>query len=174
MDNKLLDLSGKVAIVTGGAAGIGYGISYRLAEARARVVIANRTARDASNAVLKLKKKGFKATAINTDVSMEESVKHLVEQTVKEFGHVDILVNNAGIYPTIPLVNMTLLDFERVLAVNLNGVFLCTKYVSEHMIKRGEGNKHNQHRRAASVVCGPRALRRFKARRLGLHQEHSS
>jgi 2-deoxy-D-gluconate 3-dehydrogenase len=141
MDNKLLDLSGKVAIVTGGANGIGYGISYRLAEAGARVVIANRTESDAIDAVTKLKKKGFNAIAINTDVSVEQSVRKLVKDTIKAYGGIDILVNNAGIYPTIPLVNMELKDFDRVLSVNLKGVFLCTKYVSEHMIKRGKGGK---------------------------------
>src|SRR3989344_576220 len=65
----------------------------------------------------------------------------MVEEAVSDFGAVDILVNNAGIYPSIPVHQMTLDDFEKVLAVNLKGVFLCTKYVSEEMIKQGKGGK---------------------------------
>ncbi len=65
----------------------------------------------------------------------------MVEEAVKLYGKVNILVNNAGIYPSIPVSQMTLSDFEKVIAVNLEGVFLCTKYVSEQMIKQGNGGK---------------------------------
>jgi 2-deoxy-D-gluconate 3-dehydrogenase len=139
--NKLLDLTGKTAIVTGGALGIGQGISYRLAEAGANVVIANRTASEGENTAQQLVTKGWKAKAIATDVSVEDQVKKLVDETVQTFGSVDILVNNAGIYPSIPVHQMTLADFEKVIKINLEGVFLCTKYVSEQMIKQGKGGK---------------------------------
>lgn len=139
--NDLLKLSGKTAIVTGGAIGIGYGIAYRLAEAGANVVIANRTEEEGLRAASELASKGWKVTAIATDVSIEESVKKLVYETVKTYGAIDILVNNAGVYPEIPLREMTLSDFEKVLAVNLNGVFLCTKYASEQMIKQQKGGR---------------------------------
>ncbi len=141
MVSDLLNLSGKTAIVTGGANGIGYGISYRLAEAGANVVIANRTESDAVCAIGELGKKGLKAVAVTTDVSVEESVKHLVDETIKRYGGIDILINNAGIYPTIPLASMSLSDFKKVLEINLYGVFLCTKYVSEQMIKRQKGGR---------------------------------
>ncbi len=137
----MLNLSGKTAIVTGGAAGIGYGITYRLAEAGANVVIANRTSADGVRAANELSEKGWKVTAIPTDVSVEESVKKLVDGTVKKYKTVDVLVNNAGIYPGIPLQKMSLADFEKVIAINLQGVFLCTKYVSEQMIKQGKGGR---------------------------------
>lgn len=139
--NSLLDLSGKVAIVTGGAKGIGYGISYRLAEAGATVVMASRTASDGENAAKDLLGKGFKATAIATDVSQEDQVRGLVSETVKRFGGIDILVNNAGIYPAIPLSHMSLADFDNVLSINLKSVFLCTKYVSDEMIKGKRGGR---------------------------------
>lgn len=119
--DKLLDLSGKVAIVTGGAVGIGAGIVKRFEEAGAKVVVADLTT-------------GF-------DVSKEEDVKKLVSETVDKYGSIDILVNNAGIYPNIPLTKMTVEDFEKVISVNLKGVFLTTKYVSEQMIKQGRGGK---------------------------------
>jgi len=138
--NKLLDLSGKTAIVTG-ALGIGYGIAYRLAEAGANVVIASRDETEAIDTATKLTEKGWKAKGIQTDVSNEEDVKKMVEQTIADFDSVDILVNNAGIYPSIPVHQMTLADFDKVLSVNLKGVFLTTKYTSEQMIKQGKGGK---------------------------------
>lgn len=119
--NNLLDLSGKVAIVTGGTLGIGAGIVGRFKEAGANVVIAD--------------------LSTGCDVSKEEDVKKLVAETVEKYGSIDILVNNAGIYPNIPLSQMTLEDFDKIIGVNLEGVFLTTKYVSEQMIKQGKGGK---------------------------------
>lgn len=138
--NKLLDLSKKTAIVTG-AVGIGFGIAYRLAEAGANVVISSRDLKEAEGSVQKLTEKGWMAKAVQCDVSSEEDVIKMVESAVVEYGSIDILVNNAGIYPSIPLMQMQLSDFDKVLAVNLKGVFLCTKYVSEQMIKAGKGGK---------------------------------
>ena len=139
--NSLMNLSGKTAIVTGGALGIGFGIAYRLAEAGAYVIIANRTTEDGERAKNQLIEKGWKAKAIPTDVSSEEQVKELVQQTISELGTVDILVNNAGIFPSIPVSQMNLADFEKVISINLKGVFLTTKYVSEEMKRAGKGGK---------------------------------
>lgn len=140
-NNKLLDLSGKAAIVTGGALGIGFGIARRLAEAGASVVIADLKFEEAEKSAKKLVEKGWQVKAIACDVSNEEDVKNLISETMLSYSTIDILVNNAGIYPNIPVSKMTLLDFEKVLSINLKGVFLCTKYVSEEMIKKGEGGK---------------------------------
>ncbi len=139
--SKLLDLSGKTAIVTGGAIGIGFGIASRLAEAGASIVIANRTAEEADKAVAELSQKGYKVSAVTTDVSKEEDVKNMVARTVELYQGIDILVNNAGIYPSIPVSQMTLDDFEQVIKVNLEGVFLTTKYASEQMVKQGKGGR---------------------------------
>lgn len=139
--NQLLSLSGKTAIVTGGALGIGKAISSRLAEAGASVVIANRTKEEGDRTAAELIAKGWKAVAISTDVSKEEEVKKLVEETIKVYGSINILVNNAGIFPSIPVSQMTLLDFDKVLSINLKSVFLMTKYVSEKMITQGNGGK---------------------------------
>ncbi len=138
---NLLNLSGKTAIVTGGAVGIGYGIAHRLAEASANVVIADKTETDSLHAASELLSHGWKAIAIQTDVSIEESVRKMVDETVRKYGSVDVLVNNAGVYPEIPLQQMSLSDFEKVIAINLNGVFLCTRYVSEQMIRQQKGGR---------------------------------
>lgn len=139
--DSITSLSGKAAIVTGGAKGIGFGIAWRLAEAGASVVIADLIKEEIDKSKADLVAKGWKAGGAVVDVSKEEDVKKMVEETVTDFGSVDILVNNAGIYPNIPILKMNLADFEKVLAVNLKSVFLCTKYVSEQMIKQGRGGK---------------------------------
>ncbi len=138
--NRLLDLTGKTAIVTG-AVGIGYGIAYRLAEAGANVMIAARNQESLVKTTTELISKGYSVKNTRTDVSVESDVKNLVESTVKEFGGIDILVNNAGVFPNIPVHKMTVEDFDKVLSINLKGVFLCSKYVSEIMIKQGRGGK---------------------------------
>lgn len=139
--SNLLNLSGKTAVVTGGGAGIGLGISYRLAEAGANVMIVGRNEQEINEAALQLTDKGWNVKGIKGDVSIEEDVKKIVEETINAFGSLDILINNAGIYPSIPLSQMALADFEKVISINLKGVFLCTKYASEQMIKQGKGGK---------------------------------
>jgi 2-deoxy-D-gluconate 3-dehydrogenase len=138
--NKLYDLTGKTAIVTG-AVGIGFGVAYRLAEAGAAVMVASRTLSHAEQSAHKLTENGWKAKAIQVDVSSEEDVIRMERETIEAFGGIDILVNNAGIYPSIPVMNMTLQDFETVLDVNLRGVFLCIKHIAEQMIKQGRGGR---------------------------------
>jgi 2-dehydro-3-deoxy-D-gluconate 5-dehydrogenase len=136
----LTDLTGKTAIVTG-AVGIGYGIAFRLAEAGAKVMFASVHEAEARESALKLSRLGFEAKGIKVDVSLEDDVQDMVTQAVQAFGEIDILVNNAGIYPYKTLSEMQLEDFEKVMHINLRGVFLCTKYVTEQMIKQGHGGK---------------------------------
>lgn len=136
---ELLDLSGRTAIVTGGAKGIGYGIAYRLAEAGAKVLIADTDETAAQKAADVLKDKGFTAEPIVTDVSDEGQVKALMKDCRERFGSVDILVNNAGIYPQKPVSDMTQDEFEKVMHVNLRSVFLTTKYAAEVMKGQGSG-----------------------------------
>jgi len=139
--DKLLDLKGKTAVVTGGSMGIGYGISYRLSEAGANVLIASRNLEEGNKAVEEIKKKGFSAAAISVDVSKEEDVKKMVGEAIKLFGSVDILVNNAGIFPFMTVSQIKTEMFDQVIAVNLKGTFLCTKYIAEQMIKQGRGGR---------------------------------
>jgi 2-dehydro-3-deoxy-D-gluconate 5-dehydrogenase len=137
----LLNLEGKVAVITGSTVGIGYGIAYRLAEAGAKVVITGRDLDEGKKAEEDLTTFGYKVKFIKVDVSLEEEVKVLVSESIKAFGQINILVNNAGIFPFQPLAQMTLADFEKVINTNLKGVFLMIKHVSSEMIKKGEGGK---------------------------------
>jgi len=137
--NDLLSLSGQAAIVTGGAKGIGYGIAYRLAEADAKVLIADLDETTANNAAKELTAKGWTAQAIKADVSNEADVERMINACKEAFGSVDILVNNAGIYPPKPVAQMTEEEFERVVHVNLRSVFLTTKHAGEIMKQQGGG-----------------------------------
>ncbi len=140
--NELLNLAGQVAVVTGGAMGIGRGIVDRLHEAGANVVIADlddvaaKTAAEQLNA-----KRADSAMAAHVDVSSGDDVQKMVQAIVGQFGGLDIIVNNAGIYPSKTLHDMADEDFKKVLDVNLHGAFLCTKYASEQMISQGRGGK---------------------------------
>jgi 2-deoxy-D-gluconate 3-dehydrogenase len=135
----LLDLTNKSAIVTGGAKGIGYGIGYRLAEAGAKVMIADMDEAAAQTAAQELISKGWHAEAFRVDVSSEEDIKQMVGVCKEKFGSVDILVNDAGIYPATPITQMTADQFDKVIQVNLRSVFLTTKYASEIMKAQGGG-----------------------------------
>ncbi len=137
--DDLLNLEGKVAIVTGGAKGIGYGISYRLAEAGAKVVIADMDEEATQKATQELVDRGWSAEVYRLDVSNEEEVTRLVNYCQEKLGSIDILVNNAGIYPAVPVAQMSAEQFDKVISVNLRSVFLTTKYVAEVMKNHGGG-----------------------------------
>jgi len=138
---ELLDLTGKTAIVTGGAAGIGQGISRRLAEAGASVLIADIDGEGAKLAAKELSEAGYRAAGTTADVGDEFDVRDVIDEAVRLFGGVDILVNNAGIYPNVPLAELEPGTFDRVVAVNLRGVYLFTKFASELMKKQGHGGR---------------------------------
>jgi 2-deoxy-D-gluconate 3-dehydrogenase len=138
--NKLLDLSGKTAVVTG-AVGIGYAIIQRLAEAGAKVMVAARNQEELNKTVAEMQEKNYQVKGVRADVSVEADVVNMVETTVAEFGGVDILVNNAGIFPVVPVMEMSTEDFEKVIDINLKGVFLCSKYAAAQMIKQGRGGR---------------------------------
>ncbi|MFA6519630.1 MAG: SDR family NAD(P)-dependent oxidoreductase [Candidatus Paceibacterota bacterium] len=137
--SELLDLKGKVAIVTGGAMGIGLAIATRLAEAGAKVLIANLDAEKSTEAVAKLTERGCTASSVVADVSDEAQVEAMVAKAVSEFGGVDILVNNAGIYPNIPVLEATKEDFEKTIHVNLKGAFFASRAAAKQMVAQGRG-----------------------------------
>ena len=137
--SQLLNLEGKVAIVTGGAMGIGFAIATRLAEAGAKVLIANLDAEKSAAAAAALAEHGWKVSSTVADVSDEEQVKSMVAKAVAEFGGVDILVNNAGIYPEKPVLSATKEDFEKTIHVNLMGAFFAAKAAAGQMIVQGRG-----------------------------------
>jgi len=137
---EIFNLSGKTAVITGGAMGIGYGIVKRLYEAGANVVIADIDKKVGEEKAKELAGKENKVIFIKTDVSSEKEVKNLVNKTVEEFGGLDIFVNNAGIFPSKLVLDMDLGLWEKIQSINLRGVFLCCREAAEVMLKKGGGN----------------------------------
>jgi len=137
----LIDLSGRTAIVTGGARGIGLGIAHRLAEAGANLVIADIDAAAGDLAAENLREQGGAAIAVPADVSCEPDVIAMTQQACDRFGTVDILVNNAGLCSNTATLSMTAQDFDQVVAVNLRSVFLCARAAAEPMITNGRGGR---------------------------------
>jgi len=133
---EIISLTNKRAVITGGAMGIGFAISYRLAEAGASIVIVDIHRERAEKASEELRSNGYEASFIQADVSKEKEVKDMVNTIVGEAGGIDILVNNAGIYPYIPFAQITGDDIDRVISVNLKGTLLCSREVSSNMIQQ--------------------------------------
>ena len=136
---KLFDLSGRVAIVTGGNGGIGLGMAKGLAQAGATVAVAARNETKSQQAVKELERLGGKALFVPVDVSKEDSVAAMVKATVAKLGRVDILVNNAGTNISKPPQDLSLAEWHQVIDTNLTSAFLCSKAVYPEMKKAGGG-----------------------------------
>jgi len=134
------DLVGKVAVVTGAAQGIGKAIAIRLAKDGANVVIADLADSKGETTADEISNQYQKSVFIPTDVSNEEMVHNLMERIIEEFGKIDILINNAAILtPQINFEDTTTEYFDKVVSVNLKGVFLCIRGVFKHMKERKSG-----------------------------------
>ncbi|HJQ71002.1 MAG TPA: SDR family oxidoreductase [Blastocatellia bacterium] len=133
-----MKLEGKVAVITGGGRGIGRAMALRFAGEGAAVINAGPTRESEEAVAEEIRGRGGRARAIVTDVSDDASVERMIRAAIEEFGRIDILVNNAGIAgPTAPIIRVTREDWDRTLAVNLTGAFLCAKYALPHMTERG-------------------------------------
>jgi len=143
-----MDLSNRVAIVTGSGQGIGREIALMLAEQGASIVISDINAATAKEVAAEIEAKNGKSIAIPVNVTVAAEVNKLVEQTLSSFGHIDILVNNAGITRDGLLMRMSESDWDLVLNINLKGAFICTQAVLRHMIRQRWGRIVN----IASVV----------------------
>jgi len=134
-----IDLQGKVAIVTGSARGIGEGIARILGEAGATVIIADVDLESAEKIAASLEAGGMSAMAVTVDVSDEESVDAMAKAALQRFSGIDILVNNAGVQSYVGFEETSLAEWNRVISINLTGMFVCTKAVYEVMKEAGGG-----------------------------------
>ncbi len=133
-------VEGKVVIVTGGATGIGRGISQLLAREGARVVMAGRSEEHGRQAQRAIWESGGEAWFVRTDVTREEDCRRLVDVTVQRYGRLDALVNNAGIFPRATLEETTEELWDRIMAVNLKGAFFCCKHAVPALRRAGGGS----------------------------------
>lgn len=161
-------LKGKVALVTGGARGIGKAICLCFANAGANIIVnynSEKSALDAQSLVEEITKMGVSAVAIRADVSKMDEAKQLIDSALAHFGKIDVLVNNAGITKDMLLLRMTEEEFDQVLSVNLKGVFNCSKAATKAMLKTG-GSIINM----SSIVglCGNAGQSNYAASKAGI------
>ena len=138
-----MDPRNKVALVTGGGIGLGKAISLKLAAAGSKIAVAYRSSpKNANETVAKIEAIGGQAMAVHADVSSSDDVRSMVDSVVEQFGRIDILVNNAATRVIVPFSDLDALkeeDWDRIIAVNLRGPFLCAKAVAPAMKLRGAG-----------------------------------
>ncbi|WP_458413210.1 SDR family NAD(P)-dependent oxidoreductase [Schinkia sp. CFF1] len=139
MKAPTFDLTGKVALVTGGSKGIGYAMAEALGLYGAKVVISSRGKEEGELAAQKLKEQNINAYYIQCDVTKKVQIESLVEQIVNEYGSLDILINNAGMNIRKKLIDIDESDWDTVLGVNLKGVFLVGQTVAKQMMKQKYG-----------------------------------
>ena len=148
-------LSNRVAIVTGGAKGIGRGIALKFAEEGCSVAIADLHEKEVNQTMEEIKEKGVEAISIKCDHTDSRQVEDMVSKVIKKFERIDILVNNAGGFgPSTPINDLSEEAWDKSIALNLKGVFLCCKAVIPHMIKNKYGKIINISSLAA-LTAGP-------------------
>ncbi|MDR7076819.1 NAD(P)-dependent dehydrogenase (short-subunit alcohol dehydrogenase family) [Neobacillus niacini] len=133
------DLSGRVAIVTGGSKGLGSGMAYALAEQGADIVIVSRNQAEGELVAAKIRGMGRKSLALSVDVQDISSISQMVETVTKEFGRIDILINNAGVGITKFALEVTEEEWDKVVDTNLKGVFFCAQAVARVMKEQKYG-----------------------------------
>jgi len=140
-----MNSSNKVAIITGGAKGIGLACAIRLANDGAKIVIADVEEDEGKQACADLVEQGHEALYIQCDVGKKLDVRNMVAAAVDQFGHIDILVNNAGIIAGGDFLEISEKDFDRVIKVNLKGAFLVGQAVARQMVKQIEADEKGEH-----------------------------
>ena len=135
----VFDLTGRIALVTGSSRGLGFSMASALSGSGAEVVLWDVLTEELDSACDSLTQSGAKAHSRVVDVTDEKSVSEGIEQIIEDFGRLDILVNNAGITSGSPFESLEEDDWQRVLDVNMGGIFRCSKWAARQMITRGEG-----------------------------------
>jgi len=139
--HAMFDLNGRVALITGGATGLGKAFGEALAEFGADIAIADIDEATARESAAQIEKMGRRSLVVKADVTRPEDVQHMVDETVARLGSIDILINNAGVTAKgMRIHEMPLEDFDRVINLDLRAVFICTKAILPVMLKQGRGN----------------------------------
>ncbi|HWZ78834.1 MAG TPA: SDR family oxidoreductase [Candidatus Sulfotelmatobacter sp.] len=149
---QLFDLTGRVAIVTGGSIGLGRQMAEGLAEMGADLVLCARKEERCHQAAEELQQLGVKAIALGCDVKNPDSIQEMVEATLSMFGRIDVLINNAGISWGAPVEEMRLEDWNKVIETNLTGTFLCAQAVGKVMIRQGRGENSAGRNSAGKII----------------------
>lgn len=160
-------LEDKVAIITGGARGIGKGIALKFAKNGCAIIIADILNDEAEKTVSEISELGTKAFAVKCDVSDNMQVKNLIKKTISEFSKIDILINNAAFGPPMrSFTDISVDEWDKTISVNLKGVFICCQAVIPYMKKRGYGKIVNISSGAA--VAPPLSMAHYAAAKAGI------
>ncbi len=161
-------LTGKKAIVTGGASGIGKAIANAFARAGADVAIVDLNLEDARQEAQAIKELGRDSLAVKVDVANQQSVEKMAEEVYDRFGRIDVLVNSAGVNRRIPAEDLDEKDWDAVLDINLKGTFLCCKYAGRKMIAQKGGNIINLASMSGMIVNKDRTISAYCASKGGV------
>ena len=164
------NLTGKVAMVTGAGRGLGYELALALANAGADVVIAELDPRSGPRAAQAVKTLGRQCLAVQTDVTNPAGVEQTVRQAIERFGRLDVLVSNAGIGHWCPAEQVSTPDWQKVIDVNLNGVFYCCQAVARHMIEKHAGSIINIASMSGQIVNIPQRQAAYNASKAAVVQ----
>lgn len=168
INNTLFDLTGRVAIVTGGGRGIGREVALTLARAGADIVIAEIESANGEESLAEIHDVGRRAHFVATDVRQPQSVEAMTAEAISHFGKIDILVNNAGIARHAPAEETTDELWLNVLDVNLNGVFWCCRSVGKRMLEQGHGAIVSIASMSGLVVNKPQPQAAYNASKAGV------
>ena len=149
------DLTGKVALITGGSKGLGEQMAYGLAEVGADLALISRTQADLDRVAAEIHQaSGRRVIGVAADVTREADIERMVGQVMAEYGRIDILINNAGMGGTTPIRDLAEEEWDSYMSLNLKGPVFCAKHVGAEMAKRKKGHNH-QRLLAVLADCGP-------------------
>lgn len=164
------DLTGKVAVVTGGNGGIGEAVVHALAEAGASVAIAARGLARAKKVAADLTEQGYRAAAFEADITHEDTAETLLDAVEDKLGHVDVFVNNAGVCYHAPASEVSPERWREVFDVNVHGLWYCSQAVGRRMAERGGGVIINIGSISAMIVNRPQMQPAYNASKAAVHQ----
>lgn len=163
------DLTGKVAVITGGTKGLGYATAITLAHYGADIVIASRTAKDCQRVENEIKSLGGDALGVQADVTDNKQIQHLINKAVEKFGKIDIMINNAGNAGTVRAADMTEEQWDYLVDLDLKAVFFCAQAAAKQMIKQKTGGKIINISSAAGIM-GSKGITHYCSAKAGVIQ----
>lgn len=166
--NDLFNLKGEVAIVTGAARGLGEQMAIALAEAGANVVIADIDLKGVEKVSEQIKKFKVDYLTVKVDVAKSSEIREMKDAVLEKFGKVDILVNNAGITSNFPAEKLSEDEWNRLIQINLTGVFLCAQIIGKEMIKQRKGNIINISSMSGLIVNRPQPQIHYNVSKAGV------
>lgn len=168
MSTSIFDLTGKVAVVTGGGRGLSRAMAIGLADAGAKVVVCTRTKADVDAVAAEINARGGDALAVAFDATSRDDCQRLMDETIKAYGRLDVMLVGHGVsgVPT-DAEDVTIEEFENVVAINVTGCFNAAQFAARQMIKQGDGGSIILVSSTSSLVAFPgiMGLRRFQGRR---------